>query len=114
MVEKPPYFDSWKGRIARAIVNDNARTWIDLREATGLAPKALNRVIAEMISGGGLEKKKDSTYRLEYGLFKQYQEFYNSLTDKQRSADKIRIKESDQKALIQWVDNWKSEEAPSV
>ena len=60
---KPLYFDSWKGMVARAIVLDGARTWTEIRDSTGLPRNSFNKVLAEMLSSKALEKKDDKTYR---------------------------------------------------
>lgn len=90
-MDKPRYFDSWKGRIVKAIVHDNARSWFDLIVATGLGAKSLNKVIAEMLSAGALEKK-DEIYRLEYELYKEYRAYDKTVSTQQRNVDKIKPK----------------------
>ncbi len=106
-MDKPRYFDSWKGKVATAIVLHSARTWAEIRDSTGLSPKSFNRVLSEMINSTALEKQKDATYRLEYNLYKTYKEYFESQTESEKRVESIRISEGDQKELRQWLDVWR-------
>jgi len=55
--EEPRYWGSWKGRVIRAIAIDRAQTWSEMRDITGLSPKSLNRVLAEMFDAEVLENR---------------------------------------------------------
>jgi phosphatidylserine/phosphatidylglycerophosphate/cardiolipin synthase-like enzyme len=106
MPEEPRYWGSWKGRVVKAIAVDGARTWTEIRDGTGLSPKSLNRVLAELFDAKMLEKRGESEYRVAYELYKTYQEYF----DEQKGIEQpvlVRISEGEQKDLIGWIDDWK-------
>ncbi len=106
LVEEPRYWGSWKGRVVRAIAIDGARTWNEIRDDTGLSPKSLNRVLSELFNAEALEKRGENEYKVTYDLYKEYQEYFETI-DKKTIATAVRVTEAEQKALVSWIDNWK-------
>lgn len=100
-MEKPKYFDSWKGKVDLAIV-EGARTWDEIREHSGLSPRSFNRVLAEMLSSNMLDKLEDGSYRLEYDMYKNYQSYLRTATP----APEPRITPGDREELISEVGRW--------
>lgn len=60
MLEEPRYWESWKGRVVKAIAIDGVRTWTEIRDSTGLSPMSLNKVLSELFNADMLEKKGES------------------------------------------------------
>ncbi len=106
MPEEPRYWGSWKGRVIRAIAIDRAQTWPEIRDLTGLSPKSLNRVLAEMFDAEVLEKGREGEYWVSKELYKQYVDFFAQQESEVKSAP-IRISEDEQKDLISRIDEWK-------
>ncbi len=100
-MEKPKYFESWKGKVALAIV-EGSRTWDEIRERSGLSPRSLNKVLAEMQSSGILTKQEDKSYRLQYELYKSYQSYLKTSSP---SSDP-EVTPKDREELITEVNRW--------
>ncbi len=100
-MEKPKYFDSWKGKVALAVV-EGARTWDEIREHSGLSPRSLNKVLAEMQSNEILTKLEDRSYRLQYELYKSYQSY---LKTNSPTLD-TKITPEDREEIIAAVGRW--------
>ena len=65
--KKPRYWDSWKGKVIRAIALKDAKYWQDIRETSGFTPPVLNRVLAELLNPHVLEKR-ESEGKQEYWI----------------------------------------------
>jgi phosphatidylserine/phosphatidylglycerophosphate/cardiolipin synthase-like enzyme len=108
LTKEPLYWGSWKGRVVRAIAIDGARTWSEIRDQTGLSPKSMQRVLAELFQLEALEKRVDgeeTIYRVVPNIYKAYREFFES-QQKDMKSDTAKITESDQKELINWIGQW--------
>lgn len=106
MAEEPRYWGSWKGRVVKAISLDDARTWNEIRDQTGLSPKSLNKVLSELLSAEAIEKRGEGEYRVVYELYKEYKEF-SETKGKTVEVKPISVTESEQKDLISWIDHWR-------
>lgn len=109
MKSEPRFWGSWKGRVIKAIVQDNARTWFEIRDLTGLSPKSLNIALAEMFDLRIVEKRED-TYRVVPEIYKEYREFLKSGNiHAKRALDSppVKFSEEKQKALVDWIDQWR-------
>ncbi len=106
MAEDPRYWGSWKGRVIRAIAIDGAKTWNEIRDDTGLSPKSLNKVLSELFNAEALEKRGENEYRVTYELYKEYQEYFDTI-DRKTIATTVRVTEAEQKDLVSWIDTWK-------
>jgi len=110
MIENEPRFwGSWKGRVIKAIVQNGARTWFEIRDLTGLSSRSLNVALSEMFDLGVLEKQGE-TYRVSHEIYKEYKEFLESTeAHKSKLAKRIPVKfsEEKQKALVDWIDKWR-------
>lgn len=49
MSEKPPYWDSWRGQVIRAILSSDKKTWAEVRERSGLSQKQLYRTMGRLM-----------------------------------------------------------------
>ena len=114
MQEEPRYWGSWKGRVIKAIVQDGAKTWNDIRDLTGLSSKSLNRALFEMFDAGILEKRIGGVYRVSREIYREYKEFFERQGTFEESAigergQKIPVKfsEEKQKDLVGWIDQWR-------
>jgi len=102
---------SWKGRIIEAVALHGARTWDEIRKATGLDEEALNRALSELYDTNEIEKT-NGKYKVSYALFKDYTEFFKKQQTSQESAGP---KEKHQpprlpdtkSELINWINQWK-------
>jgi len=106
---EPRFWGSWKGRVIKAIVEDHAKTWLEIRDLTGLSAKSLNTALAEMFDLAILEKK-GSTYRVIPEIYKEYKEFWTSThPPAKKDVDKapVEFSEERQKALVDWIDQWR-------
>ena len=106
MSGEPKYWGSWKGRVVKAIAIDRAQTWNDIRDATGLSPISLNKVLSELFDAKAIEKRPDNTYWVTRELYKSYRDY---LGEHELPAESVRfrITEEEQKDLIVWIDTWK-------
>ncbi|RLJ04569.1 MAG: hypothetical protein DRP08_01445 [Candidatus Aenigmatarchaeota archaeon] len=95
MTEEPTYWGSWKGRVVKAIAIDGARTWNEIRNQTGLSPKSLNRILAEMFNAEAIEKHGEGEYRVAYELYKEFDEAKGGVT----TSSPIEVNEAEQKSL---------------
>lgn len=123
---EPKFWGSWKGRVARAIVEYGPLSWGQLRDITGLSKDTLNKVLSEMYDALAIERREDGTYWLSYELYKEYQEFLRIapeeiLSDRpnieedqsavvfnEAEQSSILFLESEQEELVTWIDNWKN------
>lgn len=81
---EPRFWGSWKGRVIKAITIDDARTWDEIRDLTGLSPMSLNRALYELFELGVLEKTNSGTYKVGHDIDKEYKSFF----DRQEEPDK--------------------------
>jgi phosphatidylserine/phosphatidylglycerophosphate/cardiolipin synthase-like enzyme len=106
LTDEPTYWGSWKGRVIKSITIDHAQTWPDIREATGLSRKALNRVLKELYDVHVIYQNPKGTYWVETDLFKQYAEYFKTRTEAE--PEKIpKFQEKDQENLVLYIDQWK-------
>lgn len=77
MSDKPKHWDSWKGRVLRAIIYERAETWSEVRDKSGLTQKQMLKVIKEMRRAGILEYREERGEKrfrvLDDALYKAYQ-----------------------------------------
>jgi phosphatidylserine/phosphatidylglycerophosphate/cardiolipin synthase-like enzyme len=106
MSKEPRYWGSWKGRVIRAIAIDRAQTWAEIRDLTGLSPKSLNRVLAEMFDAEVLEKDREGEYWVTKELYREYVDFFAEQEAEVKSAP-VRISEDEQKDLVSRIDEWR-------
>lgn len=107
---EPRYWGSWKGRVIRAVVVDNAKTWNEIHGLTGLSSKSLNRALYEMFELGVLEKKADGTYRVSHDIYAEYKDFFGELAESGKSVRTLaqtKFSEDMQESLVKWIHQWK-------
>ena len=90
----------------RAIAIDRAQTWSEIRDITGLSPKSLNKVLAEMFDAEVLRKEADGTYWVSKELYHEYVDFFAKQESDVKSAP-VRISEDEQKDLVSRIDEWR-------
>lgn len=107
MSNGPRYWGSWKGRVVKAVALDKAISWDEIRDSTGLSPKSLNRVLAELFDAKALEKNDRGEYRVNYELYKEYVAYSKKNDAEEVSVEKIvRISKDQQSNLISRIDEW--------
>jgi len=107
MSDSPRYWGSWKGRVIKAIALDKTFSWNEIRDSTGLSPKSLNKVLAELFDAKALEKNDNGEYRVNYELYKEYTEYVKKNDDNEVFLDKgVRISKDQQNKLIGRIDEW--------
>lgn len=94
---RPPWRPrSWQGLVIRAIVQSGRPlTWREMKRATGLGKKYLNRALFELISSEDIYKiegntNAESKYNISEERFQIYSEFYNPRNE-----------------LVKWIAQWK-------
>ena len=76
MNEEPIFWNSWEGRILRAIAIDGVNTRHELRKATGLDPTQFELALDELLEGDFLFEEEQDTYRItSEELYNQYRSF---------------------------------------
>jgi phosphatidylserine/phosphatidylglycerophosphate/cardiolipin synthase-like enzyme len=110
--EEPKYWGTWKGRVIKYIAIDRAFTWEELRDLTGLSRTSLNIVLSELYDAKALHKNENGEYRVNYELYKEYMEYFESLQEKIDNEkitldDPVRISKDQQSNLIVRLDAWK-------
>ena len=73
---------------------------------TGLSPKSLKRVLAEMFDAEVLRKGDDGLYWVSKGLYHDYVDFFARQESEVKSAP-VRISEDEQKGLVSRIDEWR-------
>ncbi len=116
MANEPIYWGTWKGRIVKAIAIDGAKTWQEIRDQTGLSPKSMQKVLAELFQLDALTKRgegRDAIYRVPPHIYKAYREFFSEegLGD---ASHQVRISAVEQQALVNWIGQWMSGASISV
>lgn len=109
-IMEPRFWGSWKGRVIKAITIDDARTWDEIRDLTGLSPMSLNRALYEMFELRILEKTINGTYTVSHNIDKEYKSFFDRQKEHEESAKaptQTRFSEEKQKELIDWIDQWR-------
>jgi DNA-binding HxlR family transcriptional regulator len=104
LTKEPRFWGSWKGRVLRAIAIEGMMTFDEIRNAAGLSPKVLNRVIAELRSAKVLTGKKVgkyTEYEIEPKLRKAYREHSDII-----EAEKTEGAKEKKKAHLSWVLKW--------
>jgi phosphatidylserine/phosphatidylglycerophosphate/cardiolipin synthase-like enzyme len=82
IVEEPPFYDSWKGRVLEAIAVENIRDWNGILEYTQLTPKSLNTTISELYRLDVIERKEDGLYWItDIVLLHQYRDYFDYIED---------------------------------
>lgn len=110
MGEKPEFYGSWKGRVIKSIAVDGATTWDEVRDSTGLSPKNLNMILKELYPIEAVYKANNGDYRVDYDLYKQYQEYFSETIETQIPTI-VKISKSHQSALNRWIEDWKDVKA---
>ena len=76
MSEEPIFWNSWGGRILRAIAIDGVNTRNKLRKVTGLDPAQFEMALNELLEGDFLFEEEQDTFRITSDeLFDQYKSF---------------------------------------
>jgi predicted transcriptional regulator len=111
--KEPRYWGSWKGRVIKAIVQDGAKTWNDIREFTGLSQGSLNKALSELFDLSILEKR-NGEYRVSLEIYKEYKEFFNKnrfyeepVIDEIDEKIPVKFTERKQSELVRWIDQWR-------
>jgi hypothetical protein len=109
---EPKYWGTWKGRVIKNIAVDRAFTWEELRDLTGLSRTSLNLVLSELYDAKALYKNENGEYRVNFELYKEYLEYFDSLKEKIDSEEitldePVRISKDQQRNLIVRLDAWK-------
>ena len=78
MIKKPLYMGSWKGKVLKAIIIHQAKTWVDIQHYTELSERNLNIALHELQSLKHVVKKEESKeyYVPNSEIIKEYQKFY--------------------------------------
>jgi len=63
-MRKPQYLNSWKGQVLKAIIIDNAKTWIDIKYHSRLSESQLNQALAELFDVLIIHKTRNNTYKV--------------------------------------------------
>ncbi len=96
--KKPRYWDSWKGRILRAIILDNATTWKDVKNRSGLEQRKMFKVVRELDKAGVLEYSKDSGFRImDEDLSRAYET---------TAGEKVPESKEPSHVHIDWLQSW--------
>ena len=106
--EEPRYWDSWKGQILRAIIIDNAVTWADVRNRSGLEQGKMYKVVGDLQRAGVLLYSKDEGFRI---LNEELYRSYENATDQKVPESKEPSREH-----IDWLTSWidKNEECDAT
>ena len=108
-LKAPKFWGSWKGRVIKAIAFDNAQTWDEIRDITGLSPLSLNRALYEMFELGILQKT-DGIYKVHSDIEKKYKEFFvkaEEPKDSMKTPPQRKFSEEKQKELVDWITQWR-------
>lgn len=100
---------SWKGRVIKAITVNDARTWDEIRDLTGLSPMSLNRALYELFELGVLEKTNYGTYKVGHDIGKEYKSLFERKEEPDESLKaptKMKFSEEKQKELVDWIAQW--------
>jgi hypothetical protein len=106
---EPRFWGSWKGRVVKAITVNDARTWDEIRDLTGLSPMSLNRALYELFELGVLEKMSSGTYKVGHDIGKEYKSFFERNEEPGESLKapaKMKFSEEKQKELVDWIAQW--------
>jgi hypothetical protein len=107
MVDEPRYWGSWKGRVIRAIALDHAFSWGEIRDITGLSPKSLNQVLAQLFDSKTIKKKENGDYWVSKDLYKEYNNYIqNASKDEVFTEKRVKISTEQQSNLIGQIDEW--------
>jgi len=109
---KPKYWGSWKGRVLKAIVINGAKTWLEIRDLTGLSEDSLNVALSELYTAGVLEKNPDGTYWVKHDTYREYKEFFERLRTSLKGMITdlymaVKFSDEKQKELINWINQWR-------
>ena len=76
MKEAPIFWDSWAGKILRAIAVDRICTRQELKKATGLNPAQFEMALNELLEGDFLFEEEQNRFRITSDeLCRQYRSF---------------------------------------
>ncbi|HTY74729.1 MAG TPA: hypothetical protein VMD05_04105 [Candidatus Nanoarchaeia archaeon] len=76
MSEEPIFWNSWGGRILRAIAIDGVNTRDKIRKVTGLDSTQFEMALNELLEGDFLFEEEQDTFRITSDdLFDQYRSF---------------------------------------
>ncbi|MBM3292409.1 hypothetical protein FJY84_06990 [Candidatus Bathyarchaeota archaeon] len=107
-MSEPTYWGTWKGRVIKAIAVDGAYSWGEIRDLTGLSTASLNQVLGELYDAKVLTKRDDGQYRVNFELYKEYNNYFKNLSATESASMKtVKITESQQNSLISRIDEWK-------
>ena len=105
--KKPNYWDSWRGQIIRAIIFDDATTWMDIRDKSGLTQKQLYSAMGKLMRSGIVlvsEIDGEKNYSIGHGdLYDEYQEYQSAVSEDQASQQPPKKSSA---THIQWLQSW--------
>ena len=105
--EKPRHWGSWKGRVIKAIVIDDAQTWDEIRDFTGLSSDSLNVALSELYEMKILKRGRDGTYRVKKAIYDEYWGYIAEPRHQLVQESHVKFSEKKQKGLIRWIDMWR-------
>lgn len=110
-MSEPKYWNSWKGRVIKAIVaKGEAQTWSQIRDITELDEKKLNITLREMHNMKIIKKKKRGkiwVYRVIPEYYKQYRKWMEISGENKSKQRDFEPSHEKPKKLIEWVEKWK-------
>lgn len=101
MTEKPRYWDSWKGRILRAVILDDAVLWDEVKQKSGLEHRQMYRAVGELQKKQLIEYSQDKTFRVvDDGIRRAYEAF-----SEDRAPQSHEVLEEHTGWIQGWVEN---------
>ena len=96
----------------KAIVINGAKTWLEIRDFTGLSSDSLNVALSELYTDGVLEKKPDGTYWVKHDTYREYMEFFEKFKTSLKMMVTnlymaVKFSDQKQKELINWIAQWR-------
>jgi phosphatidylserine/phosphatidylglycerophosphate/cardiolipin synthase-like enzyme len=80
IVEEPPFYGTWKGRILEAIAVENIRDWNGIWEYTQLQSDSLNKALSELYNLDVITRQDDNLYWIEdIVLLHQYRDYFDNI-----------------------------------
>jgi len=104
--DKPIFWGSFKGRIIKAIVVDDARIWEDLRDLTGLHPKTMNTVLKELFHNSAIYKTQDNEYRVAKDIYLEYKNYFKDKTEQDVKSVALKVSKEIQDNIKRELQRW--------
>lgn len=109
---KLKYWGSWKGRVIKAIAIDGAKSYKEIKEATGLGHKSLKRALGELYDNETVyDTKKNSQtkqYRVKRDLYYEYKEYFENDKSSAKASPNVKIPQKVQDELLDWIKQWQN------